>query len=158
MPVPPNPYGIAAFLVPGADWGIQGEFNQMDVKLYVGNLSYSTTEDDLRTLFAQAGTVTSVALIKDRDTGRSKGFAFVEMGSQAEAEKAISMFNAYSLQNRELTVNMARPREERGFGGGGGRGGFGGGPGGSRGGGGGKRPGGGGGGRDRRGGGGTRRY
>lgn len=93
----------------------------MDVKLYVGNLDYGTTEEDLRTLFAQAGNVTSVALIKDRDSGRSKGFAFVTLGTQAEAQKAISMFNAYSLSNRQLTVNIAKPREERGGGGGGGR-------------------------------------
>jgi RNA recognition motif-containing protein len=104
----------------------------MEVKLYVGNLTYSTTEDELRAMFAQAGAVTSVALIKDRDTGQSKGFAFVEMTSQAEAQKAISMFNGKDLNGRDLTVNMARPREERGgFGGsrgggfGGGRGGFG---------------------------------
>jgi RNA recognition motif-containing protein len=85
----------------------------MEVKLYVGNLSYETTEDDLRTLFAQAGTVASVALIKDRDSGRSKGFAFVEMTTQAEAQKAISMYNSYKLNDRDLTVNLARPREER---------------------------------------------
>ena len=85
----------------------------MEVKLYVGNLSYSTTEDDLRTLFAQAGTVASVALIKDRDTGQSKGFAFVEMSTQAEAQKAISQFNGQALHDRALTVNIARPREER---------------------------------------------
>ena len=92
----------------------------MDVKLYVGNLDYGTTEEDLRTLFAQAGNVTSVALIKDRDSGRSKGFAFVTLGTQAEAQKAISMFNAYSMSNRQLTVNIAKPREERGGSGGGG--------------------------------------
>lgn len=86
----------------------------MESKLYVGNLSYSTTEDDLRSLFFQAGTVTSVALIKDRDSGQSKGFAFVEMSSQSEAQKAITMFNGYSMGNRELRVSMARPREERG--------------------------------------------
>ena len=86
----------------------------MEVKLYVGNLSYSTTEEELRELFAQAGAVASVALIKDRDTGRSKGFAFVEMGSQAEAQKAITMFNSHKMGDRTLTVNMARPREERG--------------------------------------------
>jgi RNA recognition motif-containing protein len=85
----------------------------MEVKLYVGNLPYTTTEDDLRTLFAQAGTVTSAALIKDRDTNRSKGFAFVEMTTQVEAQKAISMFNAFKVDDRELTVNLARPREER---------------------------------------------
>jgi len=89
----------------------------MDVKLYVGNLSYTTSEDDLRALFAQAGTVASVALIKDRDTNRSKGFAFVEMSNQAEAQKAISMFNSHMLHERSLTVNLARPREERGSGG-----------------------------------------
>ncbi len=89
----------------------------MESKLYVGNLAYSTTEDDLRALFAQAGTVTSVALIKDRDSGQSKGFAFVEMGNQAEAEKAISMFNGTQMKDRELKVNLARPREERGGGG-----------------------------------------
>jgi RNA recognition motif-containing protein len=120
----------------------------MEVKLYVGNLAYSTTEDELRTLFAQAGTVVSVAVIKDRDTGNSKGFAFVEMANQADAQKAISMFNSYRLGDRTLTVNPARPREERsgggGFGGGGGRGGYGGG-GGRGGGGGGQRRGGGGG-------------
>jgi len=89
----------------------------MENKLYVGNLSYDTTEDDLRSLFATAGTITSVNLIKDRDSGRSKGFAFVEMSSQAEAEKAISMFNGQPLKERELTVNVARPRKERnGFG------------------------------------------
>ncbi len=90
----------------------------MDVKLYVGNLSYATTEDELRALFAQAGTVASVALIKDRDTGQSKGFAFIEMATQAEAQKAISQFNAKELGDRALTVNLARPREDRGgFGG-----------------------------------------
>ncbi|MBI5566870.1 MAG: RNA-binding protein [Chloroflexi bacterium] len=89
----------------------------MEVKLYVGNLSYSTSEDELRTLFAQAGNVTSVAVIKDRDTGSSKGFAFVEMTTQAEAQSAISMFHNYQLGERPLTVNMARPREERGGGG-----------------------------------------
>lgn len=85
----------------------------MEVKLYVGNLSYATTEDDLRTLFAQAGAVTSVALIKDRETGASKGFAFVEMTTQAEAQKAISMFNSHQLGERALKVNLAKPREER---------------------------------------------
>jgi RNA recognition motif-containing protein len=86
----------------------------MGTKLYVGNLSYGTTEDDLRSLFSEAGTISSVALIKDRETGRSKGFAFVEMNSQAEAETAISMFNGKALNERELTVNIARPRRERG--------------------------------------------
>lgn len=86
----------------------------MESKLYIGNLPYSATEDDLRTLFFQAGTVSSVALIKDRDTGQPKGFAFVEMSTQAEAQKAITMFNGFSLRERELRVSLARPREERG--------------------------------------------
>ena len=95
----------------------------MESKLYVGNLSYSTTEDELRTLFAEAGTVSSVALIKDRDTGQSKGFAFIEMSNQVEAEKAISMFNGRMVGSRELKVNLARPKDDRGGGGFGGRGG-----------------------------------
>lgn len=89
----------------------------MENKLYVGNLSYETTEEDLHKLFAQAGTVESVDLIKDRASGRSKGFAFVVMGNQSELEKAIQMFNSYNLGQRELTVNIARPREERSQGG-----------------------------------------
>ena len=100
----------------------------MDTKLYVGNLSHSVTEDELRELFAQAGNVTSVAIVKDRDTGQSKGFAFVEFGKQSEAQTAISRFNGHKLGERTLTVNLARPREERSRGGGygGGRGGYGG--------------------------------
>jgi RNA recognition motif-containing protein len=114
----------------------------MEKKLYVGNLSYATTEDELRTLFAQAGTVESATLIKDRDTGSSKGFAFVEMSNQSEAEKAISMFNGYNLGDRALKVNLARPREEHsGYGNRGG--GYGGGYGNKRGGPGGKSRGGG---------------
>jgi RNA recognition motif-containing protein len=85
----------------------------MNEKLYVGNLAYATTEADLRTLFAQAGSVTSCELIKDRDTGQSKGFAFVTMSNQAEAENATRMFNAHSLGDRALTVNTAKPREAR---------------------------------------------
>jgi RNA recognition motif-containing protein len=85
----------------------------MDAKLYVGNLSYDTTEDGLRTKFAEAGTVISVELIKDRDTGRTKGFAFITMSNQTEAENAIKMFNGKVLDNREIKVNIARPREER---------------------------------------------
>lgn len=120
----------------------------MQHKLYVGNLSYGTTEDDLQDLFSQAGTVSSVALITDRDTGRSKGFAFVEMGSAAEAQTAINMFNNTQFQDRTINVSIARPREERpgGRGGGGGGGGYGGGGGGYGGGGGGGYGGGGGGG------------
>ena len=90
----------------------------MEAKLYVGNLSYQTTEQSLRELFMQAGSVTSVALIKEPGTQRSKGFAFVEMGSPTEVQKAISMFNGYTLDDRQLTVNVARPREERSGGGG----------------------------------------
>ena len=93
----------------------------METKLYVGNLSYDTTEEDLRSLFAQAGTVESVDLIMDRATGRSKGFAFVVMNSQSEVENAIRMFNSHSLAERDLTVSIARPREERSQGGYGGR-------------------------------------
>jgi RNA recognition motif-containing protein len=89
----------------------------METKLYVGNLSYATTEDDLRQLFSQSGSVASVELIKDRDTGRSKGFAFIEMGNQSESEKAISTFNSYTLDNRQIKVSIARPREERPHGG-----------------------------------------
>jgi RNA recognition motif-containing protein len=85
----------------------------METKLYVGNLSYQMTEDELHSLFTQVGTVNEVALIKDRDTGSSKGFAFVTMGSQEEADKAIEQFNGRSMGDRELTVNIARPREER---------------------------------------------
>jgi cold-inducible RNA-binding protein len=86
----------------------------MDNKLYVGNLPFSTTEEDLRSLFAQAGTVVSVSLIKDRDTGRSRGFAFVELSTQAEAEKAVSLFNNTPIESRTLKVNLARPKEDNG--------------------------------------------
>lgn len=96
----------------------------MAKKLYVGNLAYSTTESQVRDLFEGVGEVSSVTLITDRDTGRAKGFGFVEMASDADAEEAIKRFNGYSLDNRNLTVNEARPREERprsggGYGGGG---------------------------------------
>jgi len=86
----------------------------LDTRIYVGNLNKSTTQDEINTLFAQAGAVTSVDLVKDKGTGMSKGFAFVSMPEQAEAEKAISMFNAYSLADNELKVNVAKPRVERG--------------------------------------------
>ena len=85
----------------------------MEVKLYVGNLAFTTTVDDLRTLFAQAGNINSIDLIKDRDTGQSKGFAFVTMSTQAEAQKAIGMFNDFTMQEREMKVNTAKAREER---------------------------------------------
>lgn len=103
----------------------------MESKLYVGNLPYSATEEELSSMFGQAGTVTSVAIIKDRETGRSKGFAFVEMASDADAQKAISMLNGQNMGGRDLRVSIARPREggggggrsfgNRGGGGGGGR-------------------------------------
>jgi len=137
----------------------------MGNKLYVGNLAYSVRDEDLSQAFAQFGTVSSAKVMMDRDTGRSKGFGFVEMGTDAEAQAAISGMNGQALDGRALVVNEARPREERpgGFGGGGGRpggggggfggggrsggggGGFGGGGGGGYGGGGGGRSGGGGG-------------
>lgn len=85
----------------------------MESKLYVGNLSYETTEDGLRELFTKAGTVVAVDMIKDRDTGRAKGFAFVTMGNQEEAETAIKMLNEKLLGERAIRVNIARPREER---------------------------------------------
>ncbi len=87
----------------------------MDAKLYIGNISHETTEQDLRTMFSDAGTVDTVDLIMDRQTGKSKGFAFVTMSSLAEAEKAISMFDAKELNNRTLKVNISKPREERPF-------------------------------------------
>ncbi len=85
----------------------------MDSKLYVGNLSYNTTEESLQAAFSKAGTVVSVDLIKDRDTGRLKGFAFVTMNNQAEAENAIKLLNEKMVDNRAIRVNIARPREER---------------------------------------------
>lgn len=124
----------------------------MAMKLYVGNLSFQTSSEDLQQLFAQAGTVESASVVEDRDTGRSRGFGFVEMASPEEGQKAIEQFNGTDFNGRNLTVNEARPREDRGGrGGGGGRGGFGGnrGGGGGRGGFGGNRGGGGGGRNDR---------
>src|SRR5213079_2880897 len=129
----------------------------MGSKLYVGNLSYNATGSDLEQLFAQHGTVSSAEVIADRDTGRSKGFGFVQMGSDAEAQAAIAALNGKEHDGRALTVNEAKPREDRprgGGGGGGSRGGYGGGGGGGGGGrggygGGGSGGGGGGGRRDR---------
>lgn len=85
----------------------------MEVKLYVGNMTYDTTDEQLRTMFKEAGNVLTVDVIKDRDTGTSKGFAFITMGSQAEAAKAISMFNGKEIGGRALAVNTAKAREER---------------------------------------------
>ncbi|HEU4796084.1 MAG TPA: RNA-binding protein [Pyrinomonadaceae bacterium] len=105
----------------------------MSIKLYVGNLAFKTTSQELQQLFAQAGTVESASVVEDRDTGRSRGFGFVEMSSQEEATSAIAQFNGKDLDGRLLKVNEAKPRENRGggggrgFGGGGNRGGYGGG-------------------------------
>src|SRR5687768_4578287 len=105
----------------------------MSMKLYVGNLSFQTSSDDLQQLFAQAGTVESASVVEDRETGRSRGFGFVEMATKEDGEAAIAQFNGKEVNGRSLTVNEARTREDRGNrggGGGGGRGGFGGGGGG----------------------------
>jgi RNA recognition motif-containing protein len=88
---------------------------KMESKLHVGNLSKSTTSDELNVLFAQAGQVTAVEVIKERKSGESKGFAFVTMSEQTGADQAISMFNAYSLDDHALKVSMAKPREQRGI-------------------------------------------
>jgi RNA recognition motif-containing protein len=99
----------------------------MASKLYVGNLAYGVTDSDLQTMFAPHGTVQSAQVIMDRETNRSKGFGFVEMGSGNEATAAINALNGKEVDGRKLTVNEARPREERSGGGGGGRSGGGGG-------------------------------
>jgi RNA recognition motif-containing protein len=104
----------------------------MATKLYVGNLSFRTSGDELRDMFSQAGTVESASVIEDRETGRSRGFGFVEMATAEEAAKAIEMFNGKEFGGRNLTVNEAKPKTDRGGGGGGGRGGYGGGGGGGR--------------------------
>jgi cold-inducible RNA-binding protein len=131
----------------------------MTIRLFVGNLNFKTSSEDLQELFGQVGEVQSASVVTDRETGRSRGFGFVEMASQEEGQKAIEQFNGKDFNGRNLTVNEARPREDRGNrggGGGGGRGGFGGnrggggGYGGNRGGGGGYGGGGGGGNREPR--------
>ncbi len=91
----------------------------MSMKLYVGNLSFSTSSEDLQQLFAQVGTVESASVVEDRETGRSRGFGFVEMASKEEGQKAIEQFNGADLNGRNLNVNEARPREDRGNRGGG---------------------------------------
>ncbi len=91
----------------------------MTMKLYVGNLAFQTSSEELKTLFAQAGTVESVSLIEDRETGRSRGFGFVEMSTKEEGAAAIQQFNGKDLGGRALNVNEAKPREDRGGGGGG---------------------------------------
>lgn len=98
----------------------------MSMKLYVGNLAFQTSSEDLQQLFSQAGTVEAASVVEDRETGRSRGFGFVEMATKEEGEAAISQFNGTEFNGRNLTVNEARPREDRGNrGGGGGRGGYG---------------------------------
>src|SRR5512141_1974543 len=92
----------------------------MAKRLYVGNLPYTVADDDLRSLFSQAGTVDSSQVMMERDTGRSRGFGFVEMATDADAENAIRMFDGYAMDGRQLRVNPAMAREERGAGGGGG--------------------------------------
>jgi len=111
----------------------------MSMKLYVGNLNFKTSDEDLQELFGQAGTVESASVVMDRDTGRSRGFGFVEMSSAEKGAKAIEQFNGKEFNGRNLSVNEARPREDRGggggYGGGGNRsggGGYGGGGGGDR--------------------------
>lgn len=94
----------------------------MTAKIYVGNLPFSTTEDALQEMFAEHGTVESTKIITDRDTGRSKGFGFIEMSSEEEVESAISKLDGFEMDGRNLKVNKARPREEGGGRGGGGRG------------------------------------
>ena len=98
----------------------------MSMKLYVGNLAFQTSSQELQELFAQAGTVESASVVEDRDTGRSRGFGFVEMSTKEEAEAAIAQLNGKEVGGRALKVNEAKPRENRSGGGGGGRGGFGG--------------------------------
>jgi len=88
---------------------------KMETKLYIGNLSKSTTQEELNALFTQAGEVTAAEVIKDRKSGESKGFAFITMSVQSEADKAVSMFNTYSLSDHALKVSMAKPREQRGI-------------------------------------------
>jgi RNA recognition motif-containing protein len=104
--------GLAAFLIP--DVMPEKAGIKMETRLYVGHLSKSTTEQELNTLFAQAGKVTAVEVIKERKSGESKGFAFVTMSEQSEADKAVSMFNTYSLDGQTLKVDRAKPREQPG--------------------------------------------
>ncbi len=103
-------FGLVAFSNSGPAGRKQ---EKMEIRIYVGNLAKSTTEAEIKTLFAQAGAVSAVDLVKDRDSGMSKGFAFVTMTAQADADKAISMFNGYALAGNTIKVNVAKPRVER---------------------------------------------
>lgn len=103
-------YGLAAFLLPVLPEKV---VVKMEVKIYVGNLAKSTTEDELKTLFTQAGPVALVEVIKDRDSGQSKGFAFITVNDQGTADSAIAKFNGFSLGGNELKVNIAKPKVER---------------------------------------------
>lgn len=99
-----------AILIPAM---LEKAVNKMDIRIYAGNLAKTTTNEELNALFATAGTVNSVEVVKDRTSGESKGFAFISMATQEEADKAIGMFNAYSFAGNELKVNIAKPREEK---------------------------------------------
>ena len=120
------PFDATPKVVHGSPLGVR----TVGKRLYVGNLSYSVTNDSLEALFAEFGTVNSAQVIQDRDTGRSKGFGFVEMADENAAQQAINALNEKEHEGRALTVNEAKPRESGGGGGGGGRGGYGGGGGG----------------------------
>jgi RNA recognition motif-containing protein len=100
---------LAAFLFPAVPEGAI----RMEIKIYVGNLSKSTSESEIKGLFEKAGQVNTVEVVKDRDSGESKGFAFVTMTAQADADKAITMYNAFTLAGKELKVNIAKPKVER---------------------------------------------
>jgi RNA recognition motif-containing protein len=99
--------GLAVIFIPGHAGGSR---KKMDIRIYVGNLNKATTQEEINTLFAQAGTVSAVEVVKEKGSGVSKGFAFVSMPVQAEADKAISMFNDYALAENKLKVNIAKPR------------------------------------------------
>jgi len=109
----PSPrYGFDGVFCPGIE--PEKAVLKMEAKLHVGNLSKSTTQEELNALFAQAGEVTAAEVIRDRRSGESRGFAFVTMSAQSEADKAVSMFNTYALGDHALKVSLAKPREPRG--------------------------------------------